>query len=282
MKISNKIIEWVVSEVAGPDVIPLITLIKNKKNVSEFKIAEDLEIEINTTRNMLYRLYNFNLVSFTRKKDKVKGWYIYYWTFNQKRIKQLVLDLKKDRLEKLGERLMREKQNQFFTCDENCMRLDFEAATNFNFKCPECGDLMQIEDNREIIKKIEEEMKNIEKEIEGPSQKAKKAKKKKNEEKENKTATKKTVKKKSTVPKPKPKKTKTTTKTTKKTTKKSGVKKENKPETKKTVKKKKKTNTKNTKTATTNSTTKKTATKSTQKKKNSAFKRIVAKVTKRK
>ena len=116
MKLSNKIIEAVVSEVAGEDVVPLVKALKDKKNISEFKLAEDIKQEINITRNMLYRLYDANLVSFMRKKDKQKGWYIYYWTFNPKRIKDLSETLKKQRLEKLKDRLERENSSDFFTC----------------------------------------------------------------------------------------------------------------------------------------------------------------------
>jgi len=104
MKISNKIIEEVVVTIAGKDVVALVNLIKNKKNVSEFKLAETLEEEINLVRNKLYRLYHANLVSFNRRKDKKKGWYIYYWTFKVKRVKTLMLKIKKERLEKLRER----------------------------------------------------------------------------------------------------------------------------------------------------------------------------------
>lgn len=165
MKLSNQLIESVVSEVAGEDVIPLVKVLKNKKNVSEFKLAEAIDAEINTTRNMLYRLYDANLVSFNRKKDKQKGWYIYYWTFKLKRIKYLVTDLKNKRHEKLNERLEREKSSNFFVCGSKCMRLDFEQATNFSYKCPECGGLMNQEDNSEKIKEIETEIKKIEKEL---------------------------------------------------------------------------------------------------------------------
>ena len=93
MKLSNKLVEQVVTDVAGEDVIPLIKQLKNKKNVSEFKLAEALELEVNLVRNMLYRLYHANLVSFTRRKDKKKGWYIYYWTFRIKQIKYVALVL---------------------------------------------------------------------------------------------------------------------------------------------------------------------------------------------
>ena len=122
---------------------------------------------------MLYRLYHANLVSFTRKKDKKKGWYIYYWTFDAKQIKYLVVNLKEKRIEKLKERLEREKSNQFYACETKCVRLDFDQAMNFEFKCPECGELIHQEDNSEKIQNIEEEIKKLEKELKDMKKKKK-------------------------------------------------------------------------------------------------------------
>lgn len=165
MRLSSKLIEEAVSKVAGEDVVPLVKLLKNRKNVSEFKLADSVKQEVNTVRNMLYRLYNANLVSFIRKKDKKKGWYIYYWTFESKKVKYLLQKLKKQHLENLKKRLEREKQGQFYVCPNNCARLDFDQAMNFEFKCPECGQLIQQEDNTEFIKNLEKEIKELEKEL---------------------------------------------------------------------------------------------------------------------
>lgn len=165
MKLSNKLVEDVVSAVAGEDVLPLVKQLKNKKNVSEFKLAEALKLEVNIVRNMLYRLYHANLVSFIRRKDKKKGWYIYYWTFRLKQIKYLAMSLKKERLERLQDRLAREKDSSFFVCPNSCMRLDFERAVGFDFKCPECAAIMQQESNEEKIKQLQQEIKALQKEI---------------------------------------------------------------------------------------------------------------------
>jgi len=165
MKSSDKEIEDVTSKVAGEDVIKLVKALKNKKNVSEFKLADAIKKEINLTRNMLYRLYDSNLVSFIRKKDKKKGWYIYYWTFNTDRIKYLTKQIKKQRLEQLKERLEREKSSSFFTCKNQCIRLNFEQATDFEFKCPECGDLLEQVDNTSKIAELEKETGKLEKEL---------------------------------------------------------------------------------------------------------------------
>ncbi|MEM4264010.1 MAG: transcription factor [Candidatus Woesearchaeota archaeon] len=165
MKLSDKEIEDIASKVAGEDVIKLIKTLKNKKNVSEFKLAEALKTEINLTRNMLYRLYDANLVSFIRKKDKAKGWYIYYWTFNKDRIQYIAKQLKNQRLDQLKERLAKEKSSNFFTCKNTCIRLNFEQATDFEFKCPECGELLEQIDNTKKILEIEKEIKKLEGEL---------------------------------------------------------------------------------------------------------------------
>lgn len=165
MKLSNVLIEDVITEVAGKDVVPLVLILKNKKNVSEFKLAELIKKEINATRNMLYRLYDYNLVSFTRKKDKKKGWYIYYWTFDLKRARYLIQDLKEKRIVKLKQRLEREQKGQFFSCESKCIRLDFDQAMNFEFKCPECGQLISEEDMTKEIEKIELKIVELEKEL---------------------------------------------------------------------------------------------------------------------
>ncbi len=170
-KITSKAVDEIVSEVAGEDVLPLVKALRNKSNVSEFKLADSIKKEINLTRNMLYRLYDNNLVSFIRKKDKKKGWYIYYWTFNQKRIKDLAKDIKKKKLERFVERLNREKNTQFYMCASKCLRLDFEQSHDFNFKCPECGLLMDMEDNSKKIKELQSDIEKLEKEAKAPKKK---------------------------------------------------------------------------------------------------------------
>jgi len=156
-------VEELISELVGDDVLDVVKRIKNKENVSEVEIVNALGKDINQTRNALYKLYENNLVSFTRKKDKIKGWYIYYWTFNEDKIPNLVDTSNKERLEKLKSRLARERNNQFFKCNNRCIRLDFDQALEFEFRCPECGDLLEYDDNSEKIKDIEKDIDRLEK-----------------------------------------------------------------------------------------------------------------------
>jgi len=162
---AGKLVDEVVSEVAGEDVLPLVKAMKDRKNISEFKLAEKIKKEINLTRNMLYRLYGVNLVSFIRKKDKKKGWYIYYWTFNKKRVKDLLKSIKKKKLDRLTERLSREEGGRFYVCSQSCIRLDFDQSTEFEYKCPECGELLNHEDNAKKITEITKQMARLEKDL---------------------------------------------------------------------------------------------------------------------
>jgi transcription initiation factor TFIIE subunit alpha len=161
MKRKNDLIEEVVIEELGEDAIPLIAAMKNKINLSEFKLAEKINKEVNATRNLLYKLNNLDLASFIRRKDKKKGWYIYYWTLKPKNAEHVLKKLNEKKVWALSERLKRELIGNFFICPERCIRLDFEAAFEFEFKCPECGAIMNKEDNREKIRELEEELKKI-------------------------------------------------------------------------------------------------------------------------
>ncbi|MCK5107581.1 MAG: hypothetical protein KAQ83_02550 [Nanoarchaeota archaeon] len=162
MRLTNKLINYVVKNVAGEEAILIVDYIKGKSNISEFEIAEELEIDIKIVRILLYRLFNQNLVSSTRKKDKQKGWYIYYWTLNKEQIKYLFDNIQNDKLGRLKDRLKREQNTIFYVCENKCIRLNFDQAINFEFKCPECGCLMEQEDNAPKIKKLESEIKVLE------------------------------------------------------------------------------------------------------------------------
>lgn len=169
MILYSDIVKELVEEIAGRDVVDLVEYIKGKEDVSEFKIAEKLKLTVNQARNMLYRLYSHNLVSFTRKKDKKKGWYIYYWTFDEKKAYNLFLKLKRDKLKHLKQRLESESKGNYFSCsNEGCnnVRMSFESAMEHDFKCPDCGKVLQQEDNTKRINVIEREIDDINKKLE--------------------------------------------------------------------------------------------------------------------
>lgn len=165
MKIDKKIRDEVLTEIAGAEAIKIVDFIKDKKETSEFTIAEKTKIEIHKTRTILYKLFESNVTSFIRRKDKIKGWYICYWDFAPQNISHAYLKLKKDRLEKLEVRLENEVGQHFFMCKNACARMNFEKAIDFEFKCPECGELMQQQDNSRTIEFLTNSISTIKDEV---------------------------------------------------------------------------------------------------------------------
>lgn len=163
MKITNSKINDTVREIVGEDAIKVVEYLKDKKNISDFKIAEKVKSDIHEIRNILYRLYNYHLVTYYRKKDRQKGWYISYWTFNKNRIKDIMVQLYYSKIAKFTERLRVEEDNKgnFYLCPNACVRVNFEKATDFEFKCPECGSILNLQDNSKTIEFLQNKLKEI-------------------------------------------------------------------------------------------------------------------------
>ncbi len=241
MRLTQKKIEEIVVAILGEDGLPLLKQLTGKENVSEFDLASRTKKDIKVIRKQLYLLYNDNLVGFTRKKDKQKGWYVYYWTLLQDSLKFSYIKRRRILLARLKERLEEETKEVFFVCPDNCVRLNFDQSMDFEFHCPECGQLISQDNTEKKIERIKKKIASVEEELKKLQEQKKIAKKKS-------TARKKVVKKKAATKakkkaakKPVKKKVspkKKAKKPVKKTPKKKVVKK--KPVKKKIVKKKKK------------------------------------------
>ena len=161
---STKLTQSVVNDSIGDEAMPVVDYLKGKKNISEFVIAKGIKAEVGFVRQMLYKLQNQNLVTYFRKKDREKGWYISYWTFNSKGVPELALAIKRNRLQMLKDRLVNEEKNKglFYICPKFCSRMEFEAATEVEFKCPECGNALQNQDNGRTIERLRENIVELE------------------------------------------------------------------------------------------------------------------------
>lgn len=163
--IDPKEIEKLVLNISGEEGLILYKLLKMKNNVSEFILADKLKKSINQIRNLLYKFDVYNLITSTRKKDRKKGWYVYYWTFVEQRAKDAIVLIKKQELTKLKSQVEREKSYNFFLCPKKCIRLTYETAMENQFQCLECGSILMPEDNTKTIKNLEKDIADLEKEI---------------------------------------------------------------------------------------------------------------------
>jgi transcription initiation factor TFIIE subunit alpha len=166
MRLTDKRIEEILVKILGEEGIPLIHKLIGKENVSEFDLATRTKLDIKVVRRLLYNLYNHNVVGFNRKKDKIKGWYIYYWTLLPESIRFSYFKMKRDMLEKLKEQMSQENSELFFVCPNNCVRLNFDQGMDFEFHCPECGELIHQDIEKNRIEKLQKKIDKMEKEVE--------------------------------------------------------------------------------------------------------------------
>jgi len=154
----------VVKAAAGEEALKLASVIAKGRDVSEFRIAKTTKLDIQKARNLLYKLHSSNLADYRRVKDARKGVYISYWTLNNAAVKERYYKLQKERLQRFKERLEVETSNAncFFICPAACTRSDFARAEQQKFRCEECGQLLEQENNARTIDVLREKIREME------------------------------------------------------------------------------------------------------------------------
>ncbi len=140
-------------------------LMSSGDEMLDTEIIEKTKLNEQDVRRALYELHNLGLVAYRKTRNPEDSRYIYFWKIDTARINQVLLQRKKEVLNKLKERLRYEESNTFFTCPVDGVRLTFDEAIETDFKCPRCGSDLVAEDNeyfkerlREIIRELEEEI----------------------------------------------------------------------------------------------------------------------------
>ncbi|MCK5043384.1 hypothetical protein KAR52_00050 [Candidatus Pacearchaeota archaeon] len=240
----------VVVIVAGKQAEEIAGLLDNKKHVNEFLIAKKMEITINQTRNILYKISDHGLVSFIRKKDKKKGWYTYFWKIEVLKSLEFLKEILVKNINQIEHQIKSREAKRFYICERCNIEFNEENALLHNFTCDDCGDLFVIKDNSKVLRdfdrnlnKLKKELELVEKDIQEEQEKIDKKKERefKKEQKEKAEAKKKAKEKlvKKTPKKSVVKKEKTKKTLRKKATKKKLVKKTSNKKKTKSVKKKK-------------------------------------------
>jgi transcription initiation factor TFIIE subunit alpha len=151
-------------EIVGDEAAQVVEFLYSNPGASEFDISEGIGLAISKIRSVLYELKAKNLIDYDRKKDKEKGWYLYYWRVLPNNFETVYLNEKKNKLEQFEERLEAEESITYYICPNFCKRLAFDEALENNFTCPICGSLMNEENKSrklQILKRNIEEHKEI-------------------------------------------------------------------------------------------------------------------------
>lgn len=160
------LLEKVVGDVTGKSASGIVKSLYGKKNVNEFLIAKRLQLTINQTRNILYKLSDAGLVSFSRKKDKRKGWYTYFWTLD---IEKCLIFLK-DSIDKMmaqyqGQLKSREDK-RFYICKTCGIEVNEENALLNDFACKECGVVYELHKDEKVVSDIKSKVNKFNKDLE--------------------------------------------------------------------------------------------------------------------
>jgi transcription factor E len=160
------LLKKIVEKTAGLPAVRIVDLLFDKKDINEFLIAKKLELTINQTRNLLYRLSHLGILSSIRKKDKRKGWYIYFWTFNVLRSLEVLEESLVQEINLLKQELATRQQKRSYKCKICGREVNEEVALLSNFLCHECGEVFELADNRQAIEDVLKSIAKIEKELE--------------------------------------------------------------------------------------------------------------------
>ena len=145
----------------------IIKIFSTNRSINEFTIAKKLDLTINQTRNILYKILDQGLLSSTRKKDKKKGWYTYYWKIE---FLKCFLFLRKNvlkRLDQIEHQITSREKKQFYLCKRCNIKFNEENSLNHNFTCYECGGIFVLKDNSKIILELKKHLKKFQTKLNG-------------------------------------------------------------------------------------------------------------------
>jgi transcription factor E len=162
----EKFLREVVSLVVGKSMEEIAVLLNSKKHVNEFLIAKKLDITINQTRNLLYKLSDEGLVSSIRKKDKKKGWYTYFWKIEILKALQFLKLHLEQRISQFENQINNRETQQFYVCERCKIEMNEEAALLQDFTCFECGGVFSLKDNSSLLKALQKNVDKLRKEVE--------------------------------------------------------------------------------------------------------------------
>lgn len=160
----EEILISIILDTLGKNAADISSLLLGKKNVNEFIIAKKINLTINQTRNLLYKLSDLGLISFIRKKDKRKGWYTYFWTLNIEKSYSLLENILKKKIEDLNQAIKNREDKRFFYCKICKTEVTEETALLNEFTCKECGEVYELAENKKFISEIKSKLVKIQRE----------------------------------------------------------------------------------------------------------------------
>jgi len=161
----KKFIRDVIIIVVGKHAEEIADLLHSKTFVNEFIIAKKLDITINQTRNILYKISDQGLVASIRKKDKRKGWYTYFWKIEVLKSLEFLRNILLRKIEQIENQIKNRETKQFYICERCNIEFNEENALLNDFTCNECGAIFVVRDNSKVLRELRRNLDKFKKEL---------------------------------------------------------------------------------------------------------------------
>jgi transcription initiation factor TFIIE subunit alpha len=163
-KESSDVLVRLINMLCGEDAVKVVKVLLNESEMVDELIAEKTGMRLNQVRRILYDLLDKHIVAYRKEVDEEKGYFLYFWSLNKEGLREIVRERKRLVLNRLRERLQYEEQKVFFICPNGCGdRVPFEKAMDQQFKCLQCGAMLQSFDNQKMIEKLRAKIEALEK-----------------------------------------------------------------------------------------------------------------------
>lgn len=143
---------------AGDNAFGVVKLCVDKKYSDDEKISNKLNTKVTEIRTILNRLHYSGIAQYSKTRNKQTGWYSYTWKINEKKILDLLIEEIGERMEKLENQSQQVQEHTVFACKNVCSETVFEIAMQYNFQCPECGEIMSEINEGKRVKEIEKQL----------------------------------------------------------------------------------------------------------------------------
>jgi len=152
--------------IGGDEYLKVARSLLKSEDATDEEIASSTGLRINMVRKVLYDLFGKALITGIRVKDEKKGWFVYRWRSRRDEVENFIEGQKKKISDRLQQRLDYENSSDFYHCgNDDCPRVTFEDALELFFKCPSCGQVLNLKKNEKSKKAFAYKIDHIKKDM---------------------------------------------------------------------------------------------------------------------
>ena len=159
MGYDNSLLTEILTESMSKEHITVIEKLSKPKHDEE--IAAELNLKATVVRTLLNELHIKNLVEYERSKNKKTGWYTYLWKRREDKLDEYINAYLAGKSDHLNRQLTIARDGGLYSC--GCNSVTMESAVETDFTCPDCNQMYVESDSKKIIKKLESEIKKVNK-----------------------------------------------------------------------------------------------------------------------